>query len=238
MLHGLQSQRGLYDNRPYAGKLSEFCYDVTQAGVDAWAVGLGSSSAGLEDFIGFHSSRAPSGYEIGYYGIEGNGVDNHSTGTKVTTGTGNLGGCNGGSSVPGGLDYQFDTVTAEGSCFGGFSRADNAELAARVAAGEFSSFTFPTPGSPAQIWDVAFSGTYTGAVTLTFAYDGTLLPTGFDESTLAIHHFSSGAWQTIPGTVDPLTHTIVFSSDTLGSFALGVDGARHVPDRCERHADQ
>ena len=57
-----------------------FRYDVTQAGVDAWAVGAGSSSAGLEDFIGFHASTAPSGYEIGYYGIEGNGVDNHSIG--------------------------------------------------------------------------------------------------------------------------------------------------------------
>jgi len=287
LLHGLQSQRGLYDNRTYAGQLSEFRYDVTQAGVDAWAVGAGSSSAGLEDFIGFHASTAPSGYEIGYYGIEGNGIDNHSigkptdgvhlsiennwqtepylsrlgtdvftppqrwiagaqrwnlgnlaanasashdvllsvrTGTKVVAGTGSSGGCNGGASVPGGLDYQFDTVTTEGSCFAGFSRATETELAVRIAAGEFASFTFPTPGSPAQVWDVSFSGTFSGAVNLTLSYDGTLLPAGFDESTLAIHHFSSGTWQTIPGNVDPLTHTIAFSTPTLGSFALGVDG--------------
>jgi len=288
LLHGLQSQRGLYDNRTYAGTLSEFRYDVTQAGVDAWAVGAGSSSAGLEDFIGFHASTAPSGYEIGYYGIEGNGVDNHSigkptdgvhlsiennwqtepyfsrlntdvftppqrwiagaqrwnlgnlapnasishdvllsvrTGTKVVAGTGSSGGCNGGASVPGGLDYQFETVTTEGSCFAGFSRATESELAVRIAAGEFTSFTFPTPGSPAQVWDVSFSGTYSGAVNLTLSYDGTLLPAGFDESTLAIHHFSGGVWQTpTNGVVDPLTHTIAFSTPTLGSFALGVDG--------------
>ena len=287
LLHGLQSQRGLYDNRTYAGQLSEFRYDVTQAGVDAWAVGAGSSSAGLEDFIGFHASTAPSGYEIGYYGIEGNGVDNHSigkptdgvhlsiennwqtepylsrfntdvftppqrwiagaqrwnlgnlapsasvshdvllsvrTGTKVVAGTGSSGGCNGGASVPGGLDYQFETVTTEGSCFAGFSRATETELAVRIAAGEFTSFTFPTPGSPAQVWDVSFSGTYSGVVNLTLSYDGTLLPAGFDESTLAIHHFSGGTWQTITGTVSPLTHTIAFSTPTLGSFALGVAG--------------
>jgi len=287
LLHGLQSQRGVYDNRTYAGQLSEFHYDVTQAGVDGWAVGAGSSSAGLEDFIGFHASTSPSGYELGYYGIEGNGVDNHSigkptdgvhlsiennwqtepylsrlwtdvftppqrwiagaqrwnlgnlaanasvshdvllsvrTGTKVVAGTGSSGGCNGGASVPGGLDYQFDTVTTEGSCFAGFSRATETELAVRIAAGEFTSFTFPTPGSPSQVWDVSFSGTYSGAVNLTLSYDGTLLPSGFDESTLAIHHFSGGTWQRIPGNVYPLTHTIAFSTPTLGAFALGVDG--------------
>ena len=287
-LHGLQSQRGLYDNRSYAGTLSAFQYDVTQAGVDAWAVGAGSSSAGLEDFIGFHSRTAPSGYEIGYYGIEGNGIDNHGTGkpsegvhlsiennwqtapysarlgtdvftpqqrwiagaerwnlgnlaanatvthevllsvrtgTKVVAGTGSTGGCNGGSGVPGGLDYQFDTVTTEGSCFAGFSRANEAELATRIAAGEFGSFTFPTPGSPAQVWEVAFSGTYSGAVNLTLSYDPTLLPAGFDETTLAINHFSGGAWHTLQqGVVDPLKHTIAVSTTTLGPFALGVDG--------------
>lgn len=206
-LHGLQSQRGVYDNRAYAGSLNTFHYDVTLAGVDAGAVGPGSSSAGLEDFIGFHASIAPSGYEIGHYGIEGNGVDNHSvgkpsdgvhlsvennwqsapyssrqgtdsftpsqrwvagaqrwnlgslaagqsishdvmlslvTGTKVNTGTGNSGGCNGGASVPGGLDYQFEDVTTSGSCFAEFSKADNAELAVRIAAGEFGSFNFLT----------------------------------------------------------------------------------------------
>ena len=47
---------------------------------------------------------------------------------------------------------------------------------------------------------------------------------GSGKSTLAIHHFSGGTWQTIPGTVDPLTHTVVFSTPALGSFALGVDG--------------
>ena len=287
-LHGLQSQRGIYDNRTYSGPLSTFHYDVTLAGVDSGAVGPGSSTAGLEDFIGFHASVAPSRYEIGYYGIEGNGVDNHSTGkpsegvhfsiennwlsapyssrlgtdsfapatrwvsgaqrwnlgalaagaslshdvvlslvtgTKVTTGTGSSGGCNGGASVPGGLDYQFDDVTSAGSCFAEFSKADNAELAVRIAAGEFGSFNFLTPGSPAQVWNVGFSGAYAGSVNLTFAYDATLLPPGFDESTLSVHHYSAGAWQNLPGTVNTVTHTITFSTTTLGAFALGVDGA-------------
>lgn len=287
LLHGLQSQRGMYDNRSYAGALSEFRYDVTEAGVDAGAVGAGSSGAGLEDFIGFHASVAPSGYEIGHYGIEGNGVDNHSigkpsdgvhlsiednwqsapystrlgtdafapaqrwvagaerwnlgelaageavshdvvlslrTGTKVLAGAAKIGGCNGGANVPGGLDYQFASVIAEGSCFAGFARANDAELAMRVAAGEFDGFTFLTPGHPAQVWDVEFSGTYAGAVSLTLSYDATLLPAGFDESTLAIYHFSGGVWQAQAGVVDPFTHRIAFSTNSLGPFALGVEG--------------
>ncbi|MEQ1851156.1 MAG: hypothetical protein ABMA01_06140, partial [Chthoniobacteraceae bacterium] len=287
-LHGLQSQRGVYDNRTYSGPQSGFHYDVTLAGVDSGAVGPGSSTAGLEDFIGFHASVPPSGYEIGYYGIEGNGVDNHSvgkpsdgvhfsiennwlsaphssrlgtdyfapaqrwvagtqrwdlgtlaagasvsrdvilslvTGTKVATGTGSSGGCNGGSSVPGGLDYQFEDVTSSGSCFAEFSKANNAELAVRIAAGEFGTLNFPTPGSPAQVWDVGFSGAYAGMVNLTFAYDPTVLPAGFDETSLSIHHYSAVGWQNLTGTVDTLTHTITVSTSTLGAFALGVDGA-------------
>ena len=49
-----------------AGPLGAFRYDITQAGVDAAAVGAGSSSAGLEDFISLHASVAPSAFELGY----------------------------------------------------------------------------------------------------------------------------------------------------------------------------
>ncbi|MGB8165907.1 MAG: hypothetical protein WCF18_00340, partial [Chthoniobacteraceae bacterium] len=80
LLHGLTSQHGVYDNRTYTGKLSQYRYDATLAGVDASAAGAGSSSAGLEDSIAFHSKIAPTAFEIGYYGIEGNGVDDHSVG--------------------------------------------------------------------------------------------------------------------------------------------------------------
>lgn len=74
------------------------------------------------------------------------------------------------------------------------------------------------------MWDVGFSGTYTGAVNLTFAYDATALPGGFDESTLSIHHYNGGAWLNLPGIVNPVAHTITVSTTTLGAFALGVDG--------------
>jgi hypothetical protein len=80
LLHGFISQRGQYDNRSYPGKLPQYQYDMTMSGVDAGAAGTQSSSIGLEDLIGFHSKVAPSAFEIGHYGIEGNGIDDHSSG--------------------------------------------------------------------------------------------------------------------------------------------------------------
>ena len=80
LLHGFISQRGQYDNRSYPGKLPQYQYDMTMSGVDAGAAGTQSSSIGLEDLIGFHSKIAPSAFEIGHYGIEGNGIDDHSSG--------------------------------------------------------------------------------------------------------------------------------------------------------------
>lgn len=283
-LHGLQSERGVYDNRLYGGPFSAFQYDVTQSGVDAAATGASSSSAGLEDFIGFHSSVAPSAFEIGYYGIEGNGVDDHfsgkpsegvhlsiennwltppynarqgtdyfqpatrwiggaqrwdlgnlaagqtvshdvllsiRTGTRVTTGTTVVGGCNGGSSVPGGMNYEFEDVSSGGSCFGEYSKAEPSEIEIRIAQGEFGPFTFLTPGQPAQVWKVEFSGAFTGNVHLSFGYDPTVLPTGFDETTLVLYEFINGAWHSLPSTVDTALHTISVSTTNLGVFALG-----------------
>ena len=285
-LHGLQSQRGVYDHRLHSGPLSEFRYDVTQAGVDATAVGGGSSSAGLEDFISFHATVAPSAFEIGHYGIEGNGVDDHAigkpsdgvhlsiennwqtapystrqgtdefapaqrwvagaqrwelgtllagqsisldvlltlrTGTRVNPGINSSGGCNGGSNVPGGIDYQFEDVSSEGSCFGEYSSADENEMAVRIAEGEFGPFTFLTPGQPAQIWKMEFSGISSGSIQLTFGYDPLLLPSGFEESALCIYQYTGDAWQKLASTVNPAVNTIAVTTTSLGVFALGVD---------------
>lgn len=286
-LHGLNSQHGVYDSRAYSGSLSNFHYDVTLAGVDPYATGTNSSTAGLEDYLGFQASVAPDAFEIGHYGIEGNGLDDHSigkpsdgvhlsvesnwltlpystrlgtdefipaqrwvsgaerwmlgalaagqsvsldlilslrTGTRVATGAGSSGGSNGGSGVPGGVDYSFDDVTGSGSCFAGYSKADETEIATRVAHGEFEPFTFMTPGGPAQIWEVSFTGTNSGAIHLTFAYDPTILPSGLDQSTLCIYHFQGNAWEKLAGTVDLVRHTIAVTTVSLSAFALGVSG--------------
>ena len=287
LLHGLKSECGLYDNRPYPGPLGEFCHDITLVGLDRWWYGAGTT-AGLTDYLAFHALIAPDAFEIGYFGIEGNGIDAHRigkpsegvhlsvednwqhppylsrlgtdwfdpvqrwvagvqrwtlgslapnqtvshdllltllTGTKVAPGSGSSGSCNGGAGVAGGIDYQFSEVSSEGSCFGSFIRADDAELDSHVAHGEFNDFTFPIPGRSAQVWMLKFNGSYSGQVSVTLGYDVTLLPPGFDENSLAIYHFTDGAWQAVGGTVDPLNHSIAVSVAALGAFALAIDAA-------------
>jgi hypothetical protein len=277
----------VFDNRPYAGSLANFQYDITLAGVDPWSAGTNSSSAGLEDYIAFHASAAPSALEIGTYGIEGNGIDDHSvgkpsdgvhlsveqnwltppfaarqgrdyfapvsrwvagaqrwdlgalapgqsvsidvmlslrTGTRVGAGPNSGGGCNGGSSVPGGMDYEFESIESEGSCFADYSKADEVEVATRIASGEFEPFSFLTPGGPAQIWNVSFTGTNSGAIHLRFAYDPTILPPTLDQTTLCIYHFHNHTWEKLASTVDLGHHTIAVTVTSLSAFALGVDG--------------
>lgn len=80
LLHGLNSQAGVYDDRAYAGPLAEFRYDTTMNGADPYAIG--ASPDGVQDYIAFHSSAAPTADELGAFGV---GADNHSIG-KPTDG--------------------------------------------------------------------------------------------------------------------------------------------------------
>ncbi len=82
LLHDLNGQSGVYDDRTYAGSLGGYRYDTTLAGVDPSTIGAaGASSEGFKDYIGFGSSLAPSDVELGYYGInDGVSGDNHSIG--------------------------------------------------------------------------------------------------------------------------------------------------------------
>jgi hypothetical protein len=66
-------------------------------------------------------------------------------------------------------------------------------------------------------------GTIGTAATLVFAYDPTLLPLGFDESTLGIWHFNklTSAWE-FGGQVDTVNDTITFETTSFSPFQLGV----------------
>lgn len=293
LLHGFISQHGQYDNRSYAGKLSEYRYDATMSGVDTSAAGTDSSIVGLEDLIGFHAKVAPTAFEIGSYGTEGNGIDDHVTGkpsdgvhlsiennwqnapyaarmgrdsfapasrwiaggqrwdlgtlapgqsasldivlslltgTKVVItgggsgGTGGGGSCNGGSKHVGGVDFEFDGISQEGTFFGEYSEADDAEMAERAAEGEFVLPTVQTPNATRrQLWKLKYNGVHTGSIKLKFAYDPSLLPVGYDENQLVIYHFNNGAWEKLSCKVDTVKNVIEAVSSSLSPFVLGVN---------------
>jgi hypothetical protein len=299
-LHGFTSQRGVYDNRSYTGKLSQYQYDATLAGVDQSSVGAnGASATGLEDYIAFHSKTAPTAFEIGAYGTEGNGIDDHVTGkpsdgvhlsiennwqntpftsrknrdlftpanrwvaggqrwelgslgqgqsvnfdivlslltgTTVTItgggGGGNTGGgsCNGGSGNVGGLDFEFEDISQEGTFFGEFTEADDAELGERENDGEFSLPTFDTPGGAVtQLWNLTYSGTHNGLIKLVFHYNPALLPPGYDETKLTIRHFTNGQWEQLVGKVDTVKKTITVTTSSLSPFALATPTTNAIP---------
>jgi len=293
LLHGFISQHGQYDNRSYAGKLSEYRYDATMAGVDINSAGTESSSIGLEDLIGFHAKVAPTAFEIGSYGTEGNGIDDHVTGkpsdgvhlsiesnwqsapfaarkgrdtfapasrwiaggqrwdlgalsvgqsasfdivlslltgTKVvvtgggSSGTGGGGSCNGGSGHVGGVDFEFDDIDQEGTFFGEYSDADDAEMAEREAEGEFVLPTVQTPSATRkQLWKLNYNGVHTGNIKLKFAYDPSLLPAGYDENQLVIYHFRNGTWEKLSCKVDAAKNVIEAITPSLSPFVLGVN---------------
>lgn len=149
------------------------------------------------------------------------------TGTKVVRdGGGNQGGgsCNGGSSHAGGVDFEFDDISVEGTFFGDYSEADDNEMAERENEGDFALPSFPRPeGSTfTQLWNLEYSGSHSGLIHLTFAYNPSLLPAGFNENRLAIHHFNGSVWEKLDGIVDPVANTITASTTSLSPFALGV----------------
>ena len=291
LLHGFISQRGVYDNRTYTGKLSQYHYDATLTGVDAGSAGAKSSTIGLEDTIAFHSKVAPTAFEIGNYGIEGNGIDDHVigkpsdgvhlsiednwqnapyntrqgrdsfapaqrwvaggqrwslgnlsagqqsnfdlvlsllTGTKVTVdggGSRSSGSCNGGSTHAGGVDFEFDEATSEGTFFGQFSEADDTEMDERENEGQFALPSYPkvNGGSRTQLWNLSYSGSHNGLIHLTFAYQPSLLPANFNETKLAIYHYNGSIWEKLPGTVDTVNKKISVTTSSLSPFALGAN---------------
>lgn len=143
-------------------------------------------------------------------------------GTGLDPGAPPSGGGNGGSSNPGGCDFEFEDSNASGSFYTDYHQSDDDEILYLINQGEFSDpSAFLIPGSAMQFWKLDFDGTFTGPLHLTFSYDPALLPAGFDENLLAIYHFHDGQWQLLTGPVDTLNHTITVTVTDLSPFAVG-----------------
>lgn len=274
LLHGLNSQTGVYDNRAYAGPLSEYRYDITLGG-DA---GYGSGTQ--FDYIGLSAKIAPSAVEIGHYGIEGiddHGIGKPGTGTHLSveannlsgadafpvgdprwvagaerwdlattlapgetanmevmltirtgwqvdsgtdSGTGNGGSGDGTSFPPGTVGYEFQGGHSGGQFFFGYEAEDWNSILQMVALGEFGMPTFQAPGGRIQLFEVEFDGEFDGQLKLTFSYDDTLFPSGFDEHKLRVYHWTGSTWEDLAGIVDVDANTITAFTNSLSPFAV------------------
>lgn len=157
------------------------------------------------------------------------------SGTQVTPGTGDppSGGGNGGSGYAGGCDFEFEDEDASGSFYAEYFAVDDDQINYLINHGRFNDPSdFRISGELLQFWKIDFDGTFQGALLLTFTYDDTLLPDGFDESTLAIYHFNddgAGQWDLLDSLVDPLNNTIRVTVYDLSPFAVGLTGAIPEP---------
>ncbi|HTM53317.1 MAG TPA: PEP-CTERM sorting domain-containing protein [Pirellulales bacterium] len=131
----------------------------------------------------------------------------------------------GGASTVGGVSINFNDATSGGTFsvqqLPNQTSLDQTAIAAAQANPVFALSTSTLSTSP-QIWAVNYDGTIGAAATLVFAYDPTLLPVGFDQSTLGIWHFNklTSEWE-FGGQVNTLDHTITFQTTSFSPFQLG-----------------
>ena len=128
---------------------------------------------------------------------------------------------NGGSDEIGGIDALFDEITGEGE----FSADFDPTLIDDLTPEELEQITFFMPTDPMMMWDIQFTGEFTGFVELTFGYDDSLLLPGFDEADLWVWHTLEGppvSWEKLTVTDrDLVNNTITVLTDSFSDFAIG-----------------
>jgi hypothetical protein len=82
LLHGLESGKGVYDDRDYGGGMSMARYGITHQGTSFSFDTRTMETVEHTDSIAMKFSRMPSGYALGPYGIKG--VDSHEVGKPST----------------------------------------------------------------------------------------------------------------------------------------------------------
>ncbi|MBI5395066.1 MAG: PEP-CTERM sorting domain-containing protein [Verrucomicrobia bacterium] len=125
----------------------------------------------------------------------------------------------GGPTTIGGMQATFDAVTQDGRFSADFFRPDTtADLALRIGDDAAGAVDFSLASLDYQVWQLEFSGVFTGNADLVFHYDDTNLLV--DESALQIRHFVNGQWE-IPGqTLDTVNNTITLAANSFSPFVL------------------
>ena len=152
--------------------------------------------------------------------------------SDVAAGSGASTTLGGGASQTGGVAATFSEVTGAGEMIAHYGNESTGDFALQFLTdpAAMDPVAGMVPGDNAQHWLVDFEGgTFTGPVTLTFCYDDTLLPPGFDENQLVLLHYTDGAWETLtPSAINTTLNTITFDTDSFSPFVLGTP----VPEPC------
>ncbi len=131
------------------------------------------------------------------------------------------------SSVGGtGADFSNSAITAPGTFTSSYFTPSNQtqlvfDLGSAAAAAGQINFAVPSDNS-IQLWNLGFTGTFTGSATVTLHYDPTLTG-GVPSQDLQIYHYTGGSWVAVANeVVDPVDGTITFTTVSFSPFVLGV----------------
>lgn len=140
--------------------------------------------------------------------------------TAQVLGTGpTSGGALGGTSLAGGVEFDFANVLAPGQVSAKLQTFD--EWSAQHAGAPASFYTGAGTG---QVWDVGFDGAHQGDIELVFRYDESWLGDWglTDEQDIFVYHFdeASAQWEKLGGTVDAVNDTVTVVTDDLSPFVV------------------
>ena len=131
----------------------------------------------------------------------------------------------GGPTIVGGAGVALSDITGTGSLNSNFYEPGNPSALATQfnslgVPAAYSQISFMLAGTSAQLWDIAFSGTFTGDATVTLHFDPSLLG-NTPLSSLEIEHYTGGHW-VVPANqvVDTVNDTITFTTDSFSPFIL------------------
>lgn len=131
-----------------------------------------------------------------------------------------------GPGTPGGIEVFFGQTDAAGILWAHFTSPTLQDLLDSLGAPDsdlpFDSIDFDPACDPVQLWDIGFTGEFTGPATLTFVYDDTNLLPGRKEEDLAVYHFSGGQWVLTAGIVDHSSNRITVQTHSFSPFMIGV----------------
>ena len=142
--------------------------------------------------------------------------------TLVPSGTNVSDSAQGGSTVPGGINFTFADTTG-GTFTAQYTTVPVSSI--QVTISDPGSINFGIPTDPVQLWEINYDETLTDTLTIVFGYEDLNLASGFTESQFAIFLFHSGAWSRPSQTINTGNKTITVTTSVLSQFVLGADVA-------------
>ena len=122
-------------------------------------------------------------------------------------------------------DFTNANVTTPGTLTSNFQEVTSqSQLQSLLGSTAFSQihFVLPSPGGvlDLQYWDLGFTGSFTGNVTVVLHFDPSAL-NGINLSSLQVEHYTGGQWVIPSGQViDPVADTITFQTNSFSPFVL------------------